>query len=79
MLVLFYPNVSCVHTFSISVQNQYELDIPYSAKFLWVFNFANFQPFAKIFQRKFLTCSMQCACAVNLQNYFNEISLFAKI
>ena len=35
-------------------------------------NFANFQPFAKIFKRKFLTCGMQCTCAVNSQNYFNE-------
>ena len=29
------------------------LSIPYSTKFSRVFNFANFQPFAKIFQRKF--------------------------
>ena len=41
--------------------------IPYSAKFLRIFNFANFknfQPCAKIFQRKFLTRGVQCACAV---------------
>ena len=29
--------------------------IPYSAKFSWVFNFVNFQPFAKLFQREFVT------------------------
>ena len=36
----------------------------YSAKFSWVFNFANFanfQLFVKIFQRKFLTPDVQCA------------------
>ena len=52
--------------------------LPYSAKFLRVFNFANFanfQPFAKIFQRKFLTCGMQCAHATNSRNYFNEITI----
>ena len=30
--------------------------LPYSAKFSRVFNFTNFQPFEKIFQRNFLTC-----------------------
>ena len=42
--------------------------IPYIAKFSRVFNFANFanfQPFAKIFQRQFLTRSMQCARAAD--------------
>ena len=45
--------------------------IPYIAKFSRVFNFANFanfanfQPFAKIFQRQFLTRSVQCARAAN--------------
>ena len=42
----------------------------YSAKFPRAFNFANsvnFQPF-----RKFVTRGVQCACVVNLQNYFNE-------
>ena len=36
--------------------------IPYSAKFSWVFNFANFanfQLFVKLFQRKFLTRNLQ--------------------
>ena len=46
----------------------------YSAKFSWVFNFANFQSFAKIFQRKILTLGMQCVCAVNLRNYFTKIA-----
>ena len=45
----------------------------YSAQFSWVFNFVNFQPFAKIFQQKFLTCGVQCVRAANLRNYFNEI------
>ena len=36
--------------------------ILYSAKFLQVFNFANFQPFAKIFQGKFLTHGVQRVC-----------------
>ena len=43
-------------------------DILYSTKFLRVFNFtnfANFQPFAKIFQQNFLTHSVQCARAAN--------------
>ena len=31
----------------------------YSTKILRVFNFANFQPFVKIFQQKILTCGMQ--------------------
>ena len=31
------------------------MDILYSAKFLWVFHFVNFQPFAKLFQRKIVT------------------------
>ena len=37
------------------------LSIPCSTKFSRVFNFANFQPFAKIFQRKFwhVVCSMR--------------------
>ena len=48
-------------------------DTLYSAKILWVFNFVNFQPFVKIFQRKFLTCSMQCVRAANSQNCFNKI------
>ena len=34
--------------------------LPYSTKFSWVFNFMNFQPFAKLFHRKFLT---QFSCA----------------
>ena len=38
--------------------------LPYGAKFSRVFNFANFQLFAKIFQRKFLTRGVQCARAV---------------
>ena len=29
--------------------------LPYSAKFLWVFNFVNFQLFTTIFQQKILT------------------------
>ena len=33
--------------------------ILYSAKFSQVFKFMNLQPFAKIFQRKFLTCCVQ--------------------
>ena len=33
------------------------MDILYSAKFSRVFNFVNFQPFAKLFQRKFVTCN----------------------
>ena len=37
--------------------------LSYSAKFLLVFNFANFQPFAKIFQQKFLIRSVRCARA----------------
>ena len=53
--------------------------IPYSTKFSWVFNFVNFQPFATIFQRKFLTHGMQCACAANSQNYFNKIAIRKKI
>ena len=40
-------------------------NIPYSAKFLRVFNFANFQLFAKIFKQKFLTCGVQCARAAS--------------
>ena len=36
-------------------------------------NFVNFQPFAKVFQQKFLTYGMECARAANLRNYFNEI------
>ena len=39
-------------------------------RILQVFNFANF---TKIFQRTFLTHGMQCACAANSRNYFNEI------
>ena len=39
--------------------------ILYSAKFSRVFNFVNFQPFAKIFQQKFLTHGVQCVCAAN--------------
>ena len=38
------------------------IPIPYSAKFSQVFNFANFTSFrlfAKVFQRKFLTCKLQ--------------------
>ena len=31
------------------------MDILYSAKFLWVFHFVNFQLFAKLFQRKIVT------------------------
>ena len=55
-------------------------EIPYSAKFSRVFNFANFQLFTKIFHRKFLTRSMWCVCAANLRNYLElQISLFAKI
>ena len=47
-------------------------DIPYSAKFSRVFNFANFanfQPFAKIFQPKFLPHGVQCARAANSRDY----------
>ena len=50
--------------------------IPKSAKFSRVFNFvnfANFQPFMKMFQRKFLTCGVQCARAAKLRSYFNKI------
>ena len=36
-------------------------------------NFANFQPLMKTFQQNFSTCGMQGVCAVNSQNYFNEI------
>ena len=45
------------------------VNILYSAKFSGVFNFANFanfQLFVKIFQRKFLTCGMRravCTCS----------------
>ena len=46
--------------------------IPYSTKFSQIFNFANFQPFTKIFQQKYLTCGVQCPRAANLQYYFNE-------
>ena len=31
------------------------ISLPYSAKLLWSFNFANFPPFAKIFQNIALT------------------------
>ena len=44
------------------VMSRNTLCIPYSAKFSQVFNFANFanfQLFAKVFQRKFLTCSVR--------------------
>ena len=34
------------------------MDIPYSAKFSRVFNFVKFQPFAKLSQRKFVTCNV---------------------
>ena len=47
----------------------------YNTKFLWAFNFvnfANFQPFAEIFQWKFLTRGVQCVHAANSRNYFNE-------
>ena len=47
--------------------------LPYSIKFSQVFkfvNFANFQPFAKMFQRNFLTRAVQCA---NLWNNLNEV------
>ena len=48
-----------------------------SAKFSWVFNFANFQPFVKIFQRKFLTRGMRCVRTVNLRNYLTKSSTIA--
>ena len=35
----------------------------YSAKFLWVFNFVNFQPFATIFQQKILTHDTLFLCS----------------
>ena len=41
-------------------------NIQYSANFSWVFNFANFvnfQPFVKVFQRKFLTCESLFSCS----------------
>ena len=41
-------------------------------KFLWVYNF---QPFAKMFLKKFLTCGVQCARAANSWNYFNKIAI----
>ena len=53
------------------------MNIQYSTKFSQVFNFvnfANFQPFAKIFQRKYLTRGVRCARAASLRNYFNKIS-----
>ena len=56
-----------------SMQAVNEKPISYSAKFSWVFNFSNFQSFAKIFRRKFLTSGVQCVHAANSQNYFNEI------
>ena len=37
--------------------------IHYSAIILQVFNFANFQPFAKLFQQKFLMCDVLWAWA----------------
>ena len=56
------------------------VNIPYSAKFSGVFNFvnfANFQLFVKIFQRKFLTSSVRCARAASSRNYFTKSSKIA--
>ena len=47
------------------------MHIPFSAKFSRVFNFANFanfQPFEKIFQQKFLTHGVRCAHAASSRN-----------
>ena len=54
--------------------------ILYSAKFLWVFNFANFvnfQLFVKIFQQNFLTRGVQCVRAANLifSTKFSKIAI----
>ena len=80
--VLFYQFYIIAYTFSYrsacyygSVIHLFQT-IHYCIALLRVFNFANFanfQPFVKIFQRKFLTCCVQCIHAANSWNYFNEI------
>ena len=79
---LWIPHYPCVDGIQIHTHTNYCTAL----NFLQVFNFANFinfQPFAKIFQRKFLTCDHSymyiqytcVACEVRMHKFSNKIKI----